>query len=168
MEIETAARKMLLDNDAVNGYVVGKVFKFSLLQHVDGTGGLALVVRRSNGWTVPDEIQTPEFPILIVDCWADCDRVDGEMVSDNAVDKAFGLYRVVDKLIHGIADQWWGARGDNPGLRIIRGSRGSDPYFSTSNDAHSPAAGGPVPQTPTGNSAVVTAQYNLQVVHYSN
>lgn len=156
MEIETAARRFLLAHDGVRGYVGDKVTKFSLLEHVDGTGGRAIVVRRSNGWKTPDSVQTSEFPLLLVDCWADCDRVGGDKVADNAVDKAFAVYRVVDKLLHAKRDFMMGD------LRIISSQRWSEPFFETANDAHKGVAS---LSTPKGDSAVVTAQYALHLVH---
>lgn len=163
MEIETAARKHLLTFASVRGYVQEKVYKYSLLQHVDGTGGLALVVRRSNGWTNPDVLNTQEFPVLMIDCWADCDRENGEPVLDNSADKAFALYRVVDKILHGRIDEWWGAVGNDTGLRVIQSSRGAEPFFATAKDVH--GGSGNSPDTPRGESTVVTVSYNLTVAH---
>lgn len=156
MEIETAVRKFLLQQDSVKGYVGDKVTKFSLLEHVDGTGGRAIVVRRSNGWNTPDSVQTSEFPTVILDFWADCDRVDGSKVVDNAVDKAFAVYRVVDKLIHGKRDVMMGS------LRIFSVQRWSEPIFETANDAHGSTKS---MSTPIGDSAVVSATYAFHLAH---
>ena len=160
MEVETAIRRHLLSLDGVKGYVgPDGVYKYSLLNHVEGTGGRAIVVRRSNGWGVPDPVQSSEYPIVMLDFWADPDRVDGEKVADNAVDKAFAVYRVVDKLLHGKRGVIWGGDG---GLFVISSSRYAEPFYETAGDSH---GGKPDIMTPIGDTAVVTAQYALHIVH---
>lgn len=164
MEIETAARRHLLGFADVTAYVQKKVFKHSLLERVDGTSGRAIVVRRSNGWGQPDPVQTAEFPILVVDFWADPDRdADGQKVEDNAIDKAYAVYRAVDPLLHAVRDQWWGAGGTNPGLWIVNCARYAEPFHQTIDDVHGsgPVAG----NQPIGEEACVTVQYAVTLVH---
>jgi hypothetical protein len=164
MEIETAARRMLLGQSAVTGYVGQKVFKFSLLEHVEGTGGRAVVVRRNSGWVQPGRVRTSEYPLLVLDCWADCDRDSvGAKAEDNAIDKAYAVYRVIDPLIHAVRSVWWGAGGSHRGMLIVNGFRWAEPWHATAVDVHPAIQGVTSPGSPKGDSAVVTATYALQV-----
>lgn len=161
MEIETAARRHLLGLQAVAGYVGQKVYKFKLLDHVDGTGGRALVVRRNNGWSAPPTIGRAEYPTLVVECWADCSRTpDGLPAADDAVDNAYALYRVVNEEIHTVRDQIWGAGGTSEGVRIISCVRDAEPFHMTASDSH---GSGSSTSTPRGDSAVVIASYSLHI-----
>ena len=135
MELVTAARRRLLTVPAVTGYVGDKIFKYEIratlpavepeqpgkelprLSVLNGTGGRAVVVTSGNGWQVPEATGTAEFPTLQLQLWADCTRDEhGLKVADDAVDKAYALYRVVDKALNQTRAEWWGAGGDNPGL----------------------------------------------------
>lgn len=159
MELETAFRRRLLADGSVSGYVGRKVFKFSLMESVDGTGKRAIVVRRSNGWAVPSDRTTGEYPLLAVDCYADCDRdAAGDVVARNAIDKAYAMYRVVDPLIHGLRGVRVGPGGEDPGLMVVSAQRWSEPFHRTDQDGH---PGDP----PLGDAACVTAVYALNVVH---
>ncbi|AMM44197.1 tail terminator [Arthrobacter phage Kitkat] len=162
MEIETAARKLLLAHPEINGYVSQKIYKFTLEEHVDGTGGSAIVVRRGSGWASSDTVKTSEFPTLYVDCWSDASREDGEIVVDNAVDRALAIARSVDRFLHGQRDEMWGQTSPGTGLRVITCHRWNDVYFATAKDVHGQ---GDLPDTPRGNSAVATIQFALQVAH---
>jgi hypothetical protein len=158
MEIETGARRMLLLQPSVIGYVGMKVFKNELLEHVQGTSGRALVVRKAGGWAPPETVQSSEFPQLVVECWADPDREpNGDKARDNAVDKAYALYRVVDPLFHRIRDVVWGAGGGDRGVRVITSMRAFEPQHSLVNY---PRAGS---NTPLQECAVVTATYNVHL-----
>lgn len=162
MEIETAARRMLLAAPAAAGYVQDRVYKFSLLEPVEGTGGRAIVVRRSNGWSQPDAVQSSEYPVLALDFWADNDRdADGLSVAANAIDKAYAVYRAVDPLFHRVRDAWWGAGGSNRGLRVISSTRFAEPSHRSAVDRHAGGAN----ETDIGDSAVVTVTYALHLVH---
>jgi hypothetical protein len=152
---------MFLADPAVNGYVSGKVYKFELLEHVTGTGGWAIVVRRGAGWSAPGLRSQSEYPTLVVENWADCTRSpDGEPTAADAVDNALALYRVTNALIHGIRDVWWGAGGDNPGLRVVSAERSAEPAYGA---ATAPSASGASTHTPLGESAVVIASYALHI-----
>ena len=164
MELETAARRFLLSEPAVNGYVAGKVFKHTLVQTPSGTGGCALVVRRSSGWASPDLVKTSEYPRLLVECWADPDRYDsGDRAVDNAVDKAFALFRVVDASMHGLRDVWWGAGGSDSGLRIVSCVRSGEPDAVWGQRVLS--VGPDSRPADVAEMAMVLAVYNLHLVH---
>lgn len=159
MELETAVRRLLLGNQAVAGYVGQKVFKFTLMEPVDQTGGRAVVLSRSGGWAQPDTVKSLEYPLLQVECYADCDRDDnGNVLTRNAVDKAYALYRTIDPLLHAKRDAWWGAGGSDDGMKMISCVRWSEPISVESKDQHT---GDPV----LGDSAYVWARYALIVVH---
>lgn len=155
MEVDTAARRMLLTVPTVIGYVGSKVFKNVLSEHVNGTGGRAVVLRRGNGWAPPSRVQTSEYPSLVVECWADADRLGDMVTTDNAVDKAFALQRVVSRVMHRQRDVWWGAGGTNRGVRIITSMQNSEPSVETEKDQH----GG----IPMGDCAVVSVRFDLHV-----
>lgn len=161
MEIETAARRHLLSLPSIAGYVGQKVYKFSLLDHVDGTGGRALVVRRDTGWSAPPTIGRAEYPQLVVECWADCSRTpDGETLAADAIDNAYALYRAVNEKLHTVRDQIWGAGGASKGVRVFSCVRTSEPFHMTATDSH---GSGSSTTTPRGDSAVVIASYSLHI-----
>lgn len=155
MEIDTAVRRMLLQDDTVKGYVQQKVFKNELLEHVDQTSGMALVVRKAGGWQGPS--QQMEFPLVAVECWADVDRdpVTGFKLRDNQLDKAYSLYRAVKALMHEKRDVWWGAGGGNPGVRVISSEQQSEPVHNLI----SYSKGGST--VPAAESGVVTVQFEI-------
>lgn len=161
MELETAVRRMLLADNTVAGYVQQKVWKHTLEQKVDGTGGRALVVKRAGSWAQPDQVKTLEYPLLQVECWADVDRENGEMLRRNAVDKAFALYRAVDPLLHARRGVVWGAGGSEPGLTVVSSVRWIEPVPVDPKDGH--RAQGDLP--PQGESAVVWVRYAVACVH---
>lgn len=164
MEIETAVRRHLLALPSATGYVSQRVYKFSLLDHVQGTQQRAIVVRRSNGWASPDTVQSSEYPILVVDFWADPTRdEDGNKVADDAVDKAYAVFRAVDKDLHAKRDEWWGAGGTNPGLRVISCARWAEPFHMTGQDQH--GSGPKFDGVPMGDCGVVVAQYAIHTTH---
>lgn len=161
MELETAARRMFLADASVMGYVTGKVFKFELTEHVEGTGGRALVVRRAAGWSAPPFVGSSEYPTLIVENWADVSRTpDGEALKADAEDNALALFRVTDKLLHGIRDVVWGAGGSNQGLRVVSCARAGEPGIVTASASH---GGGASTNTPRGEAAAVIASYSLHL-----
>lgn len=161
MEIETALRRHLLGLQTVNGYAAGRVFKHTLVVSPEGTGGYALVVRRLRGWASPDTVQSSEFPRVVVECWADPDRDDdGMRLSENGHDKAWALFRAVDRELHRKRDVWWGAGGVEPGLRIVTCVRSEEPI----------ALGGPNAEAEGrpaifGEMSMVPAIYNVHTVH---
>lgn len=164
MELETASRRHLLALPAVAGYVQDRGYKFSLGRRVDGTGGLAFVVRRSNQWSAPDPVQSSEYPLLAFDAWADPSRgPDGEKIADDAPDKAYALTRVVQKFLHGVRDVRWGAGGTNPGLYIVSCSRWSEPMLVTADDTHGGSDGDN--NQPIALEAKVTTLYAVHLVH---
>lgn len=159
MEIDTAVRRLLLTKSAVTGYVQTKVFKNELLEHVDGTAGRAVVVRKAVGWAPPDRTQSSEYPTLVIECWADVDRdpQTREKTVDNAVDKAYALYRAVDPFLHRIRDEVWGAGGTDPGARVITSVRAGEPRHFL----HSYSRGGY--SVPMQDCAVVEISYNVHL-----
>src|ERR1044071_5898555 len=87
MELPAAARRLLLQQPAVTGYVGSKVHKHQLWDHVDQKGTRAIVVRMAGGWEQPDRVQTSQFPLLAVDCWADCSRGEtGDKLAEDVVE----------------------------------------------------------------------------------
>lgn len=161
MELETAARRMFLADTSVQGYVTGKVYKFELLDHVSGTSGRAIVVRRASGWGAPPLVGSSEYPTLIVENWADASRTpDGEVLKDDAADNALALYRVTDALVHGARDVVWGAGGTNEGLRIVTAVRDGEPAIVTASASY---GGGASTTTPRGDSACAIASYSLHI-----
>lgn len=154
MEIESAARKKLLTIAALTGYVGTKVFRHRMLEDVEGTGGSAVVVRRDGEWTRPQMVNTQEYPILVIECWADPDRdPKGGIARGNAEDKAWALHRVIDPVLHGIRGQLWGASEDNVGLLII----GCDRWSAGSVIVAPPKEG--------RQSVFVQSKYAVQTVH---
>lgn len=159
MEVEAAARRLLIADQTVNGYVNGKVFRYRLEEKIEGTSGRAIVVARNNGWATPDPVTTQEFPILTVKCYADPSRdSEGNIRSTDAEDGAFALWRAVDKLLHGKRDEYWG--GPSNGLRVVTSQRWQEPVLITERDRHGQTAGDPL-----GDTVYVHGQYALQVIH---
>lgn len=129
MEVEAGLRRFLLDDDTVNGYVAGKVWKHRLEDSIDGTGGYAVVVSRTGGWAVPDSVKTAEYPKVRLELWADPTRNDdGTIRQADGETKAFGLFRAVDPLIHGERDARWGE------LVVVSCQRWSEPYVGDTAD----------------------------------
>jgi hypothetical protein len=162
VEVETAAKRYLEQELTVRGMVADRVYKRKLEEHVDKTGKRALVVRRDGGWTSPDRVQSSEYPVLAVDCWADNSRdAEGLKMGDDAEDNAWALYRVVDPLLHRIRSAWWGTGGSREGLRIIESTRWQEPWCQTKAESH----GGVAYSVELGESAVVTARYAVWTAH---
>jgi hypothetical protein len=138
MELETGARKMLLSDDTIRGYVVSgdetRCYKHRLEVPVTGTGKIAIVVSRNGGWAQPDEVQTVEFPVLRVDVFADPTRFDdgGIRIMDGE-DKGAAVLRVVDRLVHGRRGVWWGGPS---GVLVVAAQRWREMAFFTQDDLH--------------------------------
>jgi hypothetical protein len=159
MELETAARRFLLADATVRGYVQDRVWKFRLEQKIDGTGQAALVVERSNGWTAPDVVKSMEFPVLRVRSYVDPRRdMDGQIAELDAEDRAYALYRTLDRLLHGRRDVWMGTVGSAPGLRVVSSARWAEPFMVTEKDRHGDA-------DPLGDAVYVTGEWALVTVH---
>lgn len=158
MELETAVRKLLLASDAVTGYVGAKVYKFRLDAALTD-GGRAVVVRRVGGWARPQPINTGEYPLLEVQCWADHDRdTAGGMAAANAEEKAWALLRVVDPLLHGVVGAVWGGEDDRAGLEILSCSRYAEGVVLTASQAEGRAR--------TSEEAVyVSTTYAVECIH---
>lgn len=151
MEVETGLRKFLLTQQAVTGYVQQRVFKHSLMEPVSGTGHRAVVVRRVGTWQTPHPINTAEFPIVQVECWADADRdLDGNVSIGNAADKALAVQRVIDPLLHAKRDVRWG------GLVVVSSARFTESIITTQDD---------FPALRLGDAAYAATRYALCVVH---
>jgi hypothetical protein len=161
VELESAARWELLQDQTVAGYVQQRVYKHRLMEKVDGTGKVAVVVFRDGGWASPDPVRTVEYPVLTVRCWADPtrDATGGYSVWD-AEDKAWALWRAVANRLHGVRDQWWGARGTNPGLRVITCSRWTEPFVVGAGDVHSAAQAKEM-----GDSLYVEGSFAIETAH---
>ena len=124
MEVETAVRRHLLDQGAITNLVQRRVWKFVLRlfdddgapKALEGSGLAAIVLKRRRGWTSPDMQKTSEFPLLVVECWADNSREeDGTVIKLDAEDRAAQLYREVDRILHladGSHNQWPEGRSD--------------------------------------------------------
>jgi hypothetical protein len=161
MELPAAARRLLMQQPAVTGYVGSKVFKHELWDHVDRTGGRAVVVRLAGGWDTPDRVQSSQFPVLAVDCWADCSRNgDGDKAAEDALDNAWAVYRVVDPVLHRVKNAMWGASGADPGAYVVECFRWQEPYHQSRDDQ--PGAGLPY-RVEMGETAVVVAQYAVHL-----
>jgi hypothetical protein len=159
MEIESAARRMLLQQQAVTGYVQNRIWRHDRQEVLDGTGQRAIVLRRNNGWAQREQRNTQEFPILLVECWADSTRDDcGQIVKADALDNAYALHRVVDPLLHGKRGVRWG--GVN-GLLIVSSQTWAEPISETAERAHGHRA------KELGDLAVVTTQYAICCIHSS-
>lgn len=161
MELPAAARRLLMQQPSVTGYVGSKVYKHKLWDHVDRTGGRAVVVRMAGGWETPDRIQTSQFPILAVDCWADCSRDGaGDKAAEDALDNAWAVYRVVDPVLHRVRNAMWGASGADEGAYVVESFRWQEPFHQTKQDQ----AGAAVPYSvDMGEAAVVVAQYAVHL-----
>lgn len=161
MELPAAARRLLMQQPPVTGYVGSKVYKHQLWTHVDQTGGRAIVVRLAGGWDTPDRIQSSQFPILAVDSWADCSRAEtGDKLAEDALDNAWAVYRVVDPVLHRVRNQMWGASGSDEGAYVVESFRWQEPYSQTKHDQ----AGAALPYAvDMGEAAVVTAQYAVHL-----
>lgn len=145
MEIESAARRALLANSTVNGFVAGKVYRFRLGEKLDGTAGCAVVVDRNGGWATPLPDRGQEFPIVRLKCYADPDRTtEGDIARANAEDKALAVASAVNRLWHGVRSQWWG--GAN-GVLVVSCDRRGEPVIVAEADRHGVTAGDPLGDT---------------------
>lgn len=165
VEVETAMRRYLIAQAGVNGYVVGKVYRHRLEVPVEKTGGAAIVLRRNGGWAQRDPVKTSEFPIVQVRVIADPTRDDdGNVAKGDALDRAWAVQRAITPTLHGLRDVWMGAVGSNRGLRVITCQAWGEPMELMDRDmtgtAHHLLYGDPL-----GDTAMVIAQYALQVVH---
>lgn len=155
MNLLTASRKLYLSDSTVSGFVVKKVFKLSLLEQLDGTGGMAIVVSRLGNWATPDPIQTARFPVLQVDCYADHTRTpQGEIDELDAADKAETLWDAVDKVTHAQRGVVWGGLN---GLRIVSSQRWVEP------DLHSKTNQRASIDKDLGDVVYLSSQYALEV-----
>jgi len=152
MEVETAIRKYLLAQSGVTGYVGGRVYKFQLMEPVHATSHRAVVIKRVGQWGTPDSVQTSEYPLVQVECWADPDRdADGNVLVMNALDKAFAVQRTIDPFLHG-------KRGVKfSDLDVVSTQRWSESIIVTQDDQHG--------QGNMGDAAYVATRYALHVVH---
>lgn len=163
MELPAAARRLLLQQPSVVGYVQSRVFKHQLWDHVDGTGGRAVVVRMSGGWGTPDRTQTSQFPLLGVDCWADCTRdSEGDKVEEDSLDNAWAVYRVVDAVLHQVRNAMWGASGSDQGAYVVESVRYQEPYHQSLSDGGQYGLGLPY-KVDMGDCAVVTTMYAVHL-----
>lgn len=156
MEIEAAARRFLLQQQAVTGYVQNRVWRHTRQETLDGTGQRAIVVRRNTGWAQREQRNTQEFPLLVVEYWADHTRDDtGAIMKTDALDNAFALYRVVDPLLHGKRNVKWGD------LTIVSSQCWAEPFSETAERSHGKRA------AEIGDLAVVSATYAICCIHPS-
>lgn len=157
MEVEAAARRYLMRDPTVAGYVQDRVYK-NEAPLLDSSGQSWLVVSRGSGWASPDDVQSAEFPRLIVDCTSDPDRENGLIVRDNAADKAYALARVVTPLFTfpNLRGRYIGGIGSTPGLFVISASKYAEPRLRTPADQHPPRE---------GDTVTVRCEFALMVVH---
>lgn len=128
MELETAARKHLLDFDSIRVLVKDRVWKYRPEEALEGTGQAAIVVRRSGNWTKPGR-NSQEYPILVVECYADASRnPNAEMMQDDAEARCYQLAREVDRVLHQLGGQHrhWPEDDPDEGLYVIGCFRGSE------------------------------------------
>lgn len=161
MEIDSAVRRELLADPTVAGYVGDKVYRHTIWERLDNVNGArAILVKRQGGWAVPDRIKTPEWPQILIECWADADRdTDGEVKADNGMDNAFAVYRAVDNFIHSRAPGRWGQTSTNQGIQVIGKQRLQEPVPFGPNDVSPDAA------VSMGDLRYCSVLYGFQVVH---
>jgi len=157
VEVAPAARRYLLGQAPVTGYVQQRVYVERLGAQLDGTGQSAVVVRAAGGWAAPDAVGTAEYPVLQVECYSDVTRdPSGKPAGtwDNLT-RAWAIYRTVNPLLHGLASRGvtWGGTS---GLRVVTCVRRSEPMQA---DSSSPGRGN------LGDLGVVSVSYNLEVLH---
>lgn len=159
MELETAVRRHLLADATVASLTSKQVWKYRLEERLDGTGKAAVVVRRDGGWSQPNELRPNEFPLLVVDCYADVSRDEyRNALMLDAEDRASALYRAVDRaLLAPGRGQWWGGYGSDRGLMVNSVQRWGEPVFISQADQHSGA--------PLGDVVYMQARYGFDVVH---
>lgn len=161
MEVESAARRYLLGDTTVTGYVQARVHKWRLEEKVDGTGKSAIVVYRNNGWATPDPVTTQEYPILAVKAYSDATRDStGEIVKSDAEDRAFALMRAISNRLRRQRGEWWGAVGADPGLLVVTCAPWKEPTLVTEKDRHGQTSGDPL-----GDAVYAYGEFALQVVH---
>lgn len=159
MELVPAARRYLLLPSGFTGYVQDRVYKHKLVEHVDQKGTRAAVVRTNGGWAQASRSNSTEFPILAVDCWADCTRDEhGDKAAEDAIDNAWAVYRELDRLVQGQRAAQWSE------LIVIDAVRWAEPIYQTKDEAHGSVASLPY-KVELGESAVVIAQYALTISH---
>lgn len=161
MELTTAARRYLLAQAAVTGYVQTRVWKDRLEDVLDRTSQRAIVVKDAGAWSVPQRRNTQEYPLLRIEFWADHTRHDdGTIDIEDGMTSARALYRVVDPLLHGVRDVRWGGPD---GLFVIGCSRYSEPLPIAANEL---ATGRPVPTDSDAYEAQgVAVLYAVQTIH---
>jgi hypothetical protein len=138
------------------------VFKFTLDESPQGTGKAAVVLRRAGAFGNTGPGSHAEFPVLAVDCYADPSRdPDGDFTTQDATDRAYALYRVVNAVLHGQRGVWWGAGGNDLGLQVISSDRMGEPFHSRQEDLFGYAA----TLLPLGDMTRVTAQYAVHTAH---
>lgn len=164
MEVEAAVRRYLLGDAAVTGYVVDKVWRTGLVEKVDGTGGMAVVVARAGAWATPGPMSSLEFPLVRVECWADPTRdSDGQIVALDAADKAFALSRVCrTRLLSRPRDLMMGRAGSNPGLFVVSIEPDGEAILVTKSDLHYISG---MSASEMGDSVYVHADYAFTTVH---
>ena len=163
MEIESAARWECLQDQTINGLAAGRVYRHRLEFPVEGTGGHALVVYREGGWATPDRINSLDFPVLVFDCYGDPTRdPTGLTIREDGEDKAWALRAAIDRRFHARGDEWWGARGTNPGLRVVTCRRyvGAELVTRGGSDRGSLPHSGDTAKT--GDVAIVRARYAVE------
>lgn len=156
MEIEAALRRYLLSDDTMAGYCGRKIYTYEISDdELNGSGGVAIAIRRVGGWTAPQLLNTQEYPLVNIQCWADLACRGCTPLS--AQTAAWALYRALDPLIHGQGDVTWG--GDS-GLYVIRASRNAEPILFERR-AGTPDQGGIIRNAST----FVSVNYAVQTFH---
>jgi len=160
MELEPAARRQLLADATVSGYVGDRAYLYRLEDRVDPLGLRAVVIYAGPWWADADRYEgaSMEYPTLVVDCWADCTRNgDGEIVRMDRIQNARAVWRAVHRVLHNPPrGMIWGATGSNPGLLVNTSSLWLGP-------THLEGANTTRTGIPLQDAAVVTATYALNV-----
>lgn len=142
VEVETAFRRLFLDDATIRGYVRDGVYRYRLEERIQGTGGRALVLRPGSAWAAADPVKTSEFPTLEVEAYADPDRdAAGNMTAANAEAKAKALSRAVTNAMANlrIRGTWVGGIGSQRGLYVISCRPWRLPLTISASDEHGPA-----------------------------
>lgn len=150
MELVTAARRHLASQDQVKILFGDWIWKWKLEDKVEGTGRMAIVLRNGGQWSKPTH-NSQEYPILVVEVYADHSRMpDGTYPIANGEDRCMQGVREVDRVLHQVdrEHRHW-PEGDTDGLYVIGCFRGSEP--------ETPVIRHGVP--------VVRVTYDVQVIH---
>jgi hypothetical protein len=82
-------------------WVNGWIFDSNLKVAIENTQLCAVVVSYGGGWAAPQDDSTAEFPLIVVDIWADPTRADDHSVElEDAKTKCFAIHKAIKKALH--------------------------------------------------------------------